>query len=75
MAAGAQQGAAPTATGPPAKFFSLSEVAAHNTEKDCWVIVHDLVYDVSEYLLKHPGGYDLLWKHAGAHSSLETCLI
>jgi cytochrome b involved in lipid metabolism len=47
------------------RFFSLAEVAQHNTEKDCWVIVHDLVYNVSEYLLKHPGGYDLLWKHAG----------
>lgn len=45
--------------------FSLAQVAQHNTEKDCWMVVHDLVYNVTDYLLKHPGGYDLIFKHAG----------
>lgn len=60
-------------TAPPQ--FTLAEVAQHNTEKDAWVIVHDLVYNVTDYLLKHPGGYDLLWKHAGSPSNNSSGTI
>ena len=29
---------------------SADEVAKHNTDKDCWVIVGDQVLDVTEFL-------------------------
>lgn len=45
--------------------FSREQVAQHNTEKDCYVILHNKVYNVSEYLGKHPGGIDLVMKCAG----------
>lgn len=42
------------------KFFTKEEVAKHNSEEDCWLIIHGNVYDVSDYVGEHPGGGDLL---------------
>ena len=30
--------------------MTAAEVAKHNTKQDCWVILHDLVYDVTAFL-------------------------
>ena len=38
------------------KEFSVDEIAKHNTEEDCWVVIHGKVYDVTEFLPDHPGG-------------------
>ena len=38
------------------KSFSVAEVANHNTPLDCWAIVNNKVYDMSNYANKHPGG-------------------
>ena len=45
--------------------FSAAEVAKHNSEEDCWVIVAGRVYDVTAYLPKHPGGKALISRSAG----------
>lgn len=34
----------------------LEEVAARNTADDCWTIVDGVVYDITTYLPRHPGG-------------------
>lgn len=49
--------------------FTLEEVAKHNTREDCWIIVDDFVYDVTDYVDEHPGG-DSILNNAGADSSL-----
>lgn len=36
--------------------ISPSELARHNTEKDCWMSVENRVYDVTQYIPNHPGG-------------------
>ena len=36
--------------------FVVSEVEKHNTQEDCYIIVNNGVYDVSEYIRYHPGG-------------------
>ncbi|QIW95225.1 hypothetical protein AMS68_000743 [Peltaster fructicola] len=41
------------------------EVAKHNSEKSCWVIVHGRAYDVTEFLPEHPGGQKIILKYAG----------
>ncbi|KAL9040617.1 MAG: hypothetical protein Q9214_004415 [Letrouitia sp. 1 TL-2023] len=41
------------------------EVAKHNNDKDCWVIIHGQAYDVTEFKEEHPGGKSIILRWAG----------
>jgi cytochrome b involved in lipid metabolism len=43
-----------------AKFYEKSEVALHNTERDCWTIISNSVYDITTYIARHSGGDEIL---------------
>ncbi|KAF7339355.1 hypothetical protein MSAN_02149400 [Mycena sanguinolenta] len=45
--------------------WSLDQVALHNKPTDCWVIIKNNVYDVTEFLQEHPGGSRIILKYAG----------
>lgn len=64
----------PTAVQPPAPILTSEAVASHATAKDCWIIVHDKVYDVSAFLSQHPGGTESLLPSCGndATQGFET---
>ena len=47
----------------------MDEVLKHDQEKDCWVVIHGVVYDVTDFLLFHPGGKVMLLKHCGTDGS------
>jgi len=48
------------------KKYTMEEVAKHNKENDCWLVIHGKVYDVStKFYDEHPGGKDALLVHAG----------
>lgn len=51
--------------------FTREEVAQHKKFKDCWVILHGEVYDVTEWLAKHPGGATVLFHYAGQDASVR----
>ena len=59
------------AAAPEKKEIAASEVAKHNTESDCWIIIGNAktggrkVYDVSKYLEEHPGGAEVMMEYAG----------
>jgi len=36
--------------------FSMSDVAKHNNQNDCWIVIDRKVYDVTNYIESHPGG-------------------
>ncbi len=36
--------------------YSMSEVAAHADNSDCWTTIENRVYDLTDYVSKHPGG-------------------
>ncbi|CRL02686.1 CLUMA_CG015833, isoform A [Clunio marinus] len=47
------------------KHISLEEVSDHDCSDDCWIIIYDRVYDVTNFLSKHPGGDNVFMEHAG----------
>ena len=48
------------------RIFTTEDVAAHRTRSSCWVSRNGRVYDVTGFLVDHPGGDDLILKHAGS---------
>ncbi len=42
------------------KYITEEEVAARSTFEDCWMILDGKVYDVTEYIAKHPGEETIL---------------
>lgn len=43
----------------------MAEVAKHNDNKKTWIVIHNGVYDVTEFLNEHPGGEEVLLEQAG----------
>ena len=40
--------------------YTLKEVSQHNTLNDSWIIYNKNVYNITEYLNKHPVGSSLI---------------
>ena len=49
---------------------SAAAVASHNRPDDCWVIVRGVVYDVTNFLLQHPGGAGAILPWAGCDATV-----
>lgn len=45
--------------------LSQTEVAAHNTEESCYVVMGTKVYDITDFVESHPGGGDLVLEYGG----------
>lgn len=53
------------------KEYTLAEVAKHNTENDCWVVVNGQVLDATNFLADHPGGKKAIMIYAGKDATEE----
>ena len=40
--------------------YTLSEVAKHATKDDCWTVIDNVVYDITDYIPRHQGGDNIL---------------
>ncbi|KAJ3835150.1 FMN-dependent dehydrogenase-domain-containing protein [Lentinula raphanica] len=45
--------------------WTADEIAKHKDGSSCWIVIENKVYDVTEFLLKHPGGPGIILKYAG----------
>lgn len=45
--------------------YTKEQVAKHNTKEDCWIIINNLVYDVTKWIPIHPGGESLILNLGG----------
>ncbi|KAH9247567.1 hypothetical protein BASA81_014823 [Batrachochytrium salamandrivorans] len=55
---------------PAATMITSEQVALHNKAGDCWVIIHGMVYNLSEFLVEHPGGSKVILKQAGKDATV-----
>lgn len=58
---------APASTEPAG--YSLSEVAKHATLEDCWMVIEGTVYDVSDYVPRHPAPPGVLESWCGREAT------
>ena len=49
----------------------MDEVAKHNKPGDLWIVVENVVYDVSKFQEDHPGGARVLQQVAGRDATTE----
>ncbi|XP_076283687.1 cytochrome b5 isoform X3 [Lasioglossum baleicum] len=54
-----------TSDAAPPQIYTRAEVAKHVSADDLWVVIHRKVYNLSSFLLKHPGGGEILIEVAG----------
>lgn len=52
-----------------ARQYSRQEVEAHNSPQDAFIIIDNIVYDVTSFLQDHPGGAEVLLDNAGRDAS------
>lgn len=48
---------------------SIAEVVVHNSATDCWIIVRAKVYNVTSFLVQHPGGAARIIPYCGADAT------
>lgn len=53
--------------------WSYDEVAKHASRDDCYVVLYDKVYDVTDFLPDHPGGTQIILKYAGKDATYVAC--
>ncbi len=50
--------------------YTLADVAKHNTQADCWMILNNTkVYNFTPFLAIHPGGAPTMVQHCGANGT------
>jgi succinate dehydrogenase/fumarate reductase flavoprotein subunit len=47
------------------KIITPSELQKHNTPEDCWVAIHGIVYDLTDFADEHPAGPQSIYELAG----------
>lgn len=49
--------------------YSMEDVSKHAVEKDAWMVIEGFVHDITDFLVEHPGGKDILMDHLGKDST------
>merc|ERR1712196_317859 len=55
--------------------YSMEEVQKHNSNTDCWVVLHGRVLNVTSFLKEHPGGELAIMTFAGKDATKEFDII
>eukprot|EP00937_MAST-01D_sp_MAST-1D-sp2_P003856 g3856.t1 len=55
----------------PVTKLTYDDVAQHNTAEDCWVIINNKAYDLTDFAEEHPGGPAVVTESAGKDATAE----
>ena len=47
------------------KYYTINEIKKHNKANDCWIYSNNNVYNVTNFISKHPGGFNSIIKNSG----------
>jgi hypothetical protein len=50
-------------------FYTAGDVAGHAARNDCWFILYDVVYDITDYVDRHPGGASRIYDECGTDAT------
>lgn len=53
----------------PSKIITAQEVSAHASKNDCWTVIDKNVYNITDYVPRHPGGVEEISKACGTDGS------
>eukprot|EP00483_Globobulimina_turgida_P007904 UN07920 len=53
------------------KEYSWDEIRKHNQEEDLWIVLHNRVYEITDFQIDHPGGPDVLQDIAAQDATEE----
>jgi cytochrome b involved in lipid metabolism len=68
-AANAETATPATTTKSTTPSFTAAEIASHNQANDCWLLINDKAYDVTDYIYSHPGGMENITNYCGQEST------
>ncbi|CAI4221099.1 unnamed protein product [Auanema sp. JU1783] len=51
------------------EIITRCEVSSHDSPDDCWIIIRNIVYDITEFLQEHQGGMEILIEYAGSDAT------
>jgi len=75
MGGGGQQTDRITGTNGRFSAYTWEEVQKHTKSGDQWIVVERKVYNVSQWVKKHPGGLRILGHHAGEDATVKHIYI
>jgi uncharacterized repeat protein (TIGR02543 family) len=50
--------------------YTAAQVATHNTQSDCWLIISGKVYNVTSFIPNHPGGVNAIVSRCGTDATI-----
>lgn len=53
----------------PNTILSSAEILKHSSLNNCWIIIENKVYDVTDFLSRHPGGGGLITPYCGTDAT------
>lgn len=71
MGGGGQQTDQITGTNGRFSTYTWEEVQKHTKSGDQWIVVERKVYNVSQWVKRHPGGLRILGHYAGEDASVK----
>ena len=64
-ACGTAKTAAPAAAPAAKPALTMAAVAEHNTADDCWLVINNNIYNITDYIPNHPGGEKNITDYCG----------